>query len=187
MTYNLANNHWLGLVTGRLGITSSNLWHRETIVDAGMWKEEQKSSQEYELMYRILKQLDNVILDDEPLSIIRRRENSISTTNSYANRERAALLHTEMFDYVLNTYPETVKDYDVAFYHAVLKYLSILALFDSSKAKIHYQDWIPNDFLITEPSFGRFYRFCFNTFGFDIAQALFKPYLYCRELLFFAK
>lgn len=48
-------NIWVGLITTSLGRTSSCLFQREAVVKAGGWKETQTSSQEYELLFRIIK------------------------------------------------------------------------------------------------------------------------------------
>lgn len=48
-------NIWVGLIATSLGRTSSCLFQRDAVVAAGSWKESQTSSQEYELLFRILK------------------------------------------------------------------------------------------------------------------------------------
>src|SRR5690606_4555489 len=46
---------WMNLACGRLGITSSNLWRRRAVERVGCWNERLASSQEAELMFRLLK------------------------------------------------------------------------------------------------------------------------------------
>ena len=45
----------LGLLSTKLGITSSNLFKSSKLKSCGMWEVNQNSSQEYELMYRMYK------------------------------------------------------------------------------------------------------------------------------------
>lgn len=45
---------WEGLITSNLGITSSNLWNKSVLLAAGGWDENLSSSQEYDLLLRIL-------------------------------------------------------------------------------------------------------------------------------------
>lgn len=68
---------WKGLLTSKLGITSSNLWRRKAVLSAGGWNETKTSSQEYDLIFRMLKQ--NALVDYclLPETIMHVRENSI--------------------------------------------------------------------------------------------------------------
>lgn len=74
---------WLGLIRSRLGITSANLFKRDTLLKVGGWDEEKTSSQEYELMFRLLKSggrffLCNTVMalihTDNPHSVSRDKE-----------------------------------------------------------------------------------------------------------------
>ncbi len=47
-------DHWVGLISSKLGITSSLLWRRDAVIKAGGFGEKWFSSDEYELMFRIL-------------------------------------------------------------------------------------------------------------------------------------
>ena len=49
------NNIWVDLVHVRLGNTCSNLYSRKYLVKIGYWNEVLTSSQEYDLMFRLLK------------------------------------------------------------------------------------------------------------------------------------
>lgn len=52
---------WLGLINGYLGITSSNLFKKSCLIHSGGWNVAWTSSQEYELMFRIMKLGYNVV------------------------------------------------------------------------------------------------------------------------------
>lgn len=73
-------NPWLGLISGKLGITSANLWNKRKLAEVGYWKESLESSQEYELMFRLLKEGGVVEFSDTPLTRVHRRFGSISTS-----------------------------------------------------------------------------------------------------------
>ncbi len=45
---------WTALVWSKLGVTSANLFRRAAVEAAGAWREGQHSSQEYELMFRLM-------------------------------------------------------------------------------------------------------------------------------------
>lgn len=71
------DNIWKALLTSKLGITSSNLWRREALLTVGGWNETRSSSQEYDLIFKILKQNDNLDFCLTPQTIVHVRENSI--------------------------------------------------------------------------------------------------------------
>jgi len=62
------------LFSKNLGITSANLWHKTDLLNVHGWDESLKSSQEADLMFRLLKMNENVISDFEPLTIVRERK-----------------------------------------------------------------------------------------------------------------
>ena len=59
-------NPWVRLLQKRMGITSSNLWRRSTVVAVGGWDEGLASSQEADLMARMLKEGAIVAFDPDP-------------------------------------------------------------------------------------------------------------------------
>lgn len=84
---------WANLITSSLGVTSANLWRRQAMLSAGGWNEQQTSSQEYELMFRLLQQGSCALLDHVPLTEKIETEGSItnSTGRPNSNRRKAIL------------------------------------------------------------------------------------------------
>ncbi|MEM1116390.1 MAG: glycosyltransferase family 2 protein [Bacteroidota bacterium] len=68
---------WTALVEARLGITSSNLWRRESVIDTGGWREGMDISEDPELMFRLLRSGASVLRDHLPLTTLRRRPDSL--------------------------------------------------------------------------------------------------------------
>ena len=92
---------WLNLFNTSLGITSSNLWKKKNLLEVGVWDESLSSSQEYNLLFRYLKNTDNVFFDKEHLTIIRERENGqISQTDIKGKWERYLNLRLEILNYL---------------------------------------------------------------------------------------
>jgi glycosyltransferase involved in cell wall biosynthesis len=60
---------WRNLISGELGITSANLWRKSSLLSVGGWNESLTSSQEYDLMFRLMKQGARPLLSHEPLTI----------------------------------------------------------------------------------------------------------------------
>lgn len=79
---------WRGLITSRLGITSSNLWRRSVLITAGGWDEGLTSSQEYDLLFRLLKKNVKIVADNEINTIVYFSADSVSkSTNTQRKRE----------------------------------------------------------------------------------------------------
>lgn len=84
-----ATDPWLALPNVHLGITSANLFRRDALLHIGGWNETLKSSQEYDLMFRLLKSGARVIFDPEPFTLIRERPHgSISQVDVLGNNLR---------------------------------------------------------------------------------------------------
>lgn len=73
---------WKGLILSQLGITSANLWRRRAVLAAGGWNEIKSSSQEYDLLFRMLQNNANVDFLLSPLATVYWKENSISRDRS---------------------------------------------------------------------------------------------------------
>lgn len=61
---------WCALASSNMGITSSNLFKKEKLVEVGGWDENLVASQEYDLMFRILQREPVVAFDNRFLTII---------------------------------------------------------------------------------------------------------------------
>lgn len=80
---------WLALVRTRLGTTTADLWRREDLLRVGGWDEDQASSQDYELAFRLLQAGGRVAWDDRiTAEVLKRERGSISRTNELRNWER---------------------------------------------------------------------------------------------------
>jgi glycosyltransferase involved in cell wall biosynthesis len=69
---------WKALVSSNLGITTANLWRKECLNNVGGWDENLSSSQEYDLLFRLLSKDVKIGYDLEPRSIIYSRGDSVS-------------------------------------------------------------------------------------------------------------
>lgn len=94
-------DEWVSLANSTLGITSANLWPKNTVSEVGGWNESLKSSQEYDLMFRLLKTDVKVIFDESYLTIVRDRPaGSISQLNLAASWRRYINLRIEIYQYL---------------------------------------------------------------------------------------
>lgn len=69
---------WIGLIKSHLGITSSILWKRKALEEINGWNEKLTSSQEYDLMFRLMKSEGKVVIDDNTSTLIYKSDSSIS-------------------------------------------------------------------------------------------------------------
>ncbi len=77
---------WKSLITARLGITSANLFKRQSVLNVSGWDEALSSSQEYDLMFRLLKNGAQLLFDLSEISaLIYYEGNSITRS---ANQQR---------------------------------------------------------------------------------------------------
>lgn len=89
------------LFTTNLGNTCSNLWNRSYVEQIGGWDESIKSSQEADLMFRLLQVNRKVVFDILPLTVIRERpEGQISTKNPKENWERYFNKRVEILEWL---------------------------------------------------------------------------------------
>lgn len=70
---------WKGLIRSKLGDTCANLWNKKFLLEIGGWDEKLSSSQEYNLMFRLIKVQPKVAFDERYLTKIYKTEFSIST------------------------------------------------------------------------------------------------------------
>ncbi len=166
-------NPWGALFEGMLGVTSSLVFCRESLMKIKGWNEETKSSQEYEMMFRLLQKNATVVFDQRILNINRDRLiGSISRSLPIKKWERFIQLRIAIYNFLKaenKLTPELIQKYVDAMMNAV----RILYLYDKKLAISIYEQHIkpvgkPD---ITESSLGK-YIWIFEKFGFKVAQAL---------------
>lgn len=95
---------WIGLSHTQLGITSANLFRKDAVQKVGGWNAKLKSSQEYDLMFRMLQEQDHVLFSTKPQATLRVRPGgSITQTNRAANWKRYIQLRVEILQYLDET------------------------------------------------------------------------------------
>lgn len=73
---------WKGLLKSQLGTTSANLWRKKALLAVEGWDESKTSSQEYDLLFRMLKNNAKVVFSTTPLAIIHINTESISNSRN---------------------------------------------------------------------------------------------------------
>lgn len=101
---------WNGVLTAKLGITSSNLWNREVIMAVGGWDETLINTQEYELLFRICKVFPNIKFSKQYLTNIHETPNSLtrSTVGIEARLLNQYKLRKEILHHIKKTKKFTI-------------------------------------------------------------------------------
>ncbi|HRO99003.1 MAG TPA: glycosyltransferase family A protein [Flavobacteriales bacterium] len=162
---------WMDLMSHGLNITSTNLWKRAAVEQAGGWREGLGSSQEYDLMFRMLQQGARVVHDPEVLTEIHQRPGgSISQTGLDRNWERFVDLRVRIVEHLRKTRP----DLDLQPYLQVLfDSIRTLYLHAPDRAVALYKSHMPRGFVPQRsPATGKGYLFLHRLFGFSWANRL---------------
>ena len=123
------------LFTAQLGITSSNLWRKSAIEAIGGWDESLKSSQEAELMFRLVKKDAQVLFDNQPLTIIRERESGqISQRNPGVKWQLFYEIRQRMANWLKENRSEYYQQNKAYFDDTLFGILRILAEYDLATA-----------------------------------------------------
>lgn len=163
----------IALMRTQLGITSSNLFNAEAVKAVGGWNPNFKSSQEYELMFQIIKSGHHVLMDDAPLTIIQERKNGqISQRDPKLKWKQYVDLRISMIEYlkIENTYQFQKNKQLIE--QSLFDSIRILAVHDLELAnkfmKLHLRHFKPQRSEVT----GRLYLFFFRLFGFLSAERI---------------
>ncbi len=167
-------NKWLSLFKADLGCTCSNLWKRNAVEMTGGFNVNLKSSQEYGLMFELLKKNGLVISDSKPLTMIRDRPpgKSISRKNPPKNWEQYILLRGETLDYIKTNLKLTSEEL-LQFHQLIFESIRILYNFSPNKSVELYKKFIPSEFhpiasAVVSKSYCRMYA----VFGFQLAERI---------------
>jgi len=170
----LAGDPWMALVRTRMGTTSANLFRREAVIGAGGWDKDLRSSQDYELLFRLLKHRSPVAWDPEPgCVVLKRGTGSISRTDEQANWLRYIDLRCAMRDHLHAMDPTRHAAAIAAADQYLFMAIRVLSAHDRNAAFAAFDRMIPKGF-IPEPgrATSSTYISFFNLLGFRWAERL---------------
>jgi len=169
--YTRKGDLWIHLMRTDLGNTISNLWKRSVVEAVHGWDESMRSSQEYDLMFRVLKTTRDVLFDAELYSIVRKRDTgSITQTNLGSNWIRYVNLRTRIIEHLRNSRtPEEL----TGFHQFLFDSIRVLYEHDPKAALAFHDKELPKDFRPTpSPTTGRNYLALYRVLGFRSTQRL---------------
>ena len=165
---------WSGLIATRLGTTSANLWRRDVLLELGGWDAELASSQDYELMFRLLRSGASLAFDRSALTrVLKRQHGSISRTATMDNWLRYITLRTAIRQTLkhldANRYAAEIAEADQYLFMAI----HLLARQDLKKAVDLYRQLLPHGFVPQPgPAITRRYVMTHRLLGFPRAAKL---------------
>lgn len=162
---------WLNLIDTDLGITSSNLFKETKFKETISWNENLKSSQEYTLMFDLLKANSQVIFSPKvDTLIVSRSSGSISSLNKKENWKRYILLRKAILDYLKTNKIDV--DLDKC-YQLIFSAIRSLYPYDSDQAVEYFNEIMPNQF---KPKISsattKSYVLTYNIFGFKLTEKI---------------
>lgn len=170
----LAGDPWEALVRTRLGTTSANLFRRQALIDAGGWDEHLRSSQDYDLLFRMMKRGARIAVDETPSAIVLKRERgSISRTDEQANWLRYIELRRAIRDHLKALDPMGHAAIIATADQYLFMAIRVLSAHDRTAAFAAFDRIIPEGF-IPEPSHATrsMYISLYKLLGFRWAERL---------------
>lgn len=140
-------NKWEKLTEGSLGCTISNLFQKRSVIAAGGWDEKQKSSQEFKLMFDIMKTFpaSGIIYDKEANAVYQKRAEGSISNNYSDNITRFLELRNKIWLFLKES---GINDVHESFYlNAVFHKLRLLYKYNPEKAMLYYKKYIPASFV----------------------------------------
>jgi glycosyltransferase involved in cell wall biosynthesis len=137
---------WMGLIRGRMGTTSANLWKRSSVLTAGAWDPQLASSQDHELIFRMLQAGARCISDMEVgTEVLKRASGSISRSNIQENLVRFLTLRAAIRDHLqqadLDAHKLHVREAERQMYIALLA----IGTTEPARAKALHKTLLGND------------------------------------------
>jgi glycosyltransferase involved in cell wall biosynthesis len=165
---------WKALFTTRLGNTCANLFRRTHLQESGGWNTKLQSSQEYELMFRLVQSYGAPLIDSEPLTIIRERASGqISQRNPKEKWKQYIQLRVDMISYLKSDLSVYFKLNESWFNQELFKAIRFLFPYDSKEAIKIYNENLPLNFYPqTSVVNSTFYCTIFRILGFKKAEQL---------------
>lgn len=173
-TIEVEPNIWRALFITRLGITSSALFRRSALENVNGWNEQLRSSQEYDLMFRMLKNGAQLSVATKAQTVIRERDSGqISTSDPAPRWTQYILLRQGIIDFLQKEKKDVWAENTRFFLQSFFDQLNTIAPYVPALAVQLHDEYIKGKFkpmasLATSSKFLVLYRL----FGFSIAHRI---------------
>jgi glycosyltransferase involved in cell wall biosynthesis len=159
--------YFVAMFSCELGNTCSNLWNRGVLNSVKGWNEDLSSSQETDLMFRILVLGIGVIVDNKPLTMIyERTSGQISQSNPINRWSNFIEVRLKMLAEIKLSHPKIFTTHQSDFETFLLSSIVILGKYDRIKALDFLNKYNFNyKAILPKYGIGRKILFCFKVFG----------------------
>lgn len=160
----------VNLARTALGRTSSNLWRADSIRAVGGWNEDWESSQEYELMFRLIKSGGSILYDRRAKTWVRKREGSLTDNNNVSRFRTIVQLRGEVLEFARATEAPTpiIHKLEQAVFQAI-RFLSFRSL---PEAVEMHSKYIPDGFELEEGRYPLIYANLYKVLGFEKTEKI---------------
>jgi glycosyltransferase involved in cell wall biosynthesis len=136
----IESNHLLAPFINQCGNTCANLWKRTDLIDVGMWDEKLKSSQETDLMMRLILNGKKYIADNNSLTVVRERSSGqISQRNPAEKWQQYIDIRLHYIKQLKDQFPHQYFDLSGKMFDFVMVSIINLSAYDKEKAISYYQ------------------------------------------------
>jgi glycosyltransferase involved in cell wall biosynthesis len=150
-------NKYLAVFSGQCGNTCSNLWRRDWLLKIGGWNENLASSQESDLMLRLILAGGNYLVDKVPKTIIRdRASGQISQSNPTDRWKRYIDVHAEFCNHLKIINSTKYNEHRNFYRESLLISIITLATYNLNEGEIYYHRYI-RGYKITDNIFSAFF------------------------------
>lgn len=162
---------WLKMMQTKMGQTSSNLYKVSCFRKGICWNEHLPSSQEYDLMFQMLKVNANVCFDSEINTIIRLRDyGSITQLNLKRKWEIHAKLKIDIFKFITKHKPHLMSN---GIHQSLFDSIRLLYPYNSKLALAHFKAYLGSHFQPEKSDMtGTVYLLSFKFLGFKRTEKL---------------
>lgn len=168
----LPDDVWIGLLNSGLGSTSSMLWKREAVMEAGGWNTAIQSHQEYDLLFRIIKIDKRIQTDDHIETLVRQRKSGSITQMSKPVRLIEGIhLRESMWEFIQSRKLDTPERYD-AFRQYIFRQLRGLYRQDKRYALELYLKYFTGMPFTPQKIHVPGYKLCYRLFGFNALESI---------------
>lgn len=144
---------WKAILFNRLGQTTTNLFKRKAIEDIGGWNDDLKSSQEYDLMFRLLQNNDNIARCNEADTVVQVRDGSINTGDVLGNQHRYLHLMARIIDYLKTSRTDIYEKIDDDFFQKMFVRIRLSAINGYPDYAYFYDKIMPSNMALADNKF----------------------------------
>jgi len=163
---------WMSLIRTKLGTTTADLWKRSALLEVGGWDEELKSSQDYELAFRIMRSGGRAVMDPRVVAtIVKRVHGSIGRVDEWGNWKRYIALRASIRSHLLALDPLKYRAEIAETDQYIFRAVRVLAKTDPRAAMQLHAAHIPSDFIpMPGEALSRPYALVHRCLGFRSAE-----------------